>query len=68
MSRPTKFIMSSGRTYEIPDFHDKKYKNGWVYFYDNSGSTIIGLRKDQIEAEIWDHDKVKESHVNTNEL
>lgn len=50
---PHKVIMNSGRVYILEKYENKKYQNGWIYFEDERGNSIVGLRKDNVEAEVW---------------
>lgn len=63
---PHKIVMNSGRTYLIDDYEEKKYKSGWIYFYDEYDDTIIGFRKDLVEAEVWQEDGWEMERVNNN--
>lgn len=51
---PHKVIMNSGRVYVMHDYEEKKYSNGWIYFKDEYDNCIIGLRKSNVEAEVWE--------------
>lgn len=62
-----KVVMQSGRVYEIPDYDEKDYTKNWIYFSDSNGDTIIGLRKDDVEAEVFqDGDQWTQGRVNSN--
>lgn len=60
--------MNSGRVYLIHEYEEKKYTSGWIYFYDEYDDTIIGFRKDLVEAEVWidDDDHWTVEQVNSN--
>lgn len=62
----TKVIMQSGRVYIVEEYDEKVYKNGWIYFMDDSDDTILGLRKDAVEAEVWQSDRYEQTHINEN--
>lgn len=63
-----KIIMNSGRVYNINEYEDVGYTNGWIHFRDQYDDPIIEFRQDLVEAKVFQEDGWVREPVNSNKI